>query len=79
MTVVGESGFMWGCVSWNDLPILPNGYRWVLSNREFVNVLTPGGKLMLFRWIDDTLGVCPWMGLGWGTARPYWLPFSELP
>jgi hypothetical protein len=81
-TTIGTPGFHFGFLAWEDLPPLPAGWSWVLSNEDFVKVLSPHEiephrRIYLFQMHEDVPGAVPWKDQGWHMDA--WTPFDKLP
>ena len=82
MTTIGQPGFHFGFLAWEDLPPLPKDWSWVLSNEDFVKILSPSSyeparQVWLFQAREGIPGAVPWKDQGWHIDA--WLPLQELP
>lgn len=81
MTTIGQPGFCFGFLTWQDLPTLPKGWSWILSNEDFVKMLSPSDhepdrQVWLFQIRNEIPGAQPWLDEGWHLEG--WLPFHAL-
>jgi hypothetical protein len=82
MVIINNPGFHFGFLPWEELPLLPKKWSWVLSNEDFVKILSPAEhdpdrQVWLFQEREGIAGAVPWKDIGWHMEA--WLSFDKLP